>query len=119
MPGLPGLGRSEQGRADVTAAATTGADTKQTAVPRVYDRRERALALRITREHPGWVVLWGVSSRRYWAFPIDVAIPRGTILSATRPRDVIAAIHQAGLAAAPGPPSHVPVSPRPPATRSS
>ncbi len=79
---------------------------------RLYDRHERALAARIARERPGWVVLWGVFSRRYWAFPTDPAIPCGTILSAPYPRELLAAIGQAELAAAPGQPSRIPLPPR-------
>jgi hypothetical protein len=67
-----------------------------------YDRREHAYAARIEQKHPGWVVLWGMFSRRYWAFPTNTAIPRGTILSAPQPRELVAAIRQAELAAAPG-----------------
>lgn len=82
-------------------------------VNRLYDRRERALAVRIARECPGWVVLWGVFSRRYWAFPTGAAIPRGTVLSAPDPRGLIATIRQAELAAASGSPLHLPPLARP------
>lgn len=86
--------------------------TKAPARRRLYDRHERALAARISRERPGWVVLWGVYSRRFWAFPTGKAIPRGTILSAPHPRELLAAMYQAELAAAPGPPSRIPPPPR-------
>jgi hypothetical protein len=56
----------------------------------------------MSREFPGWVVLWGVSSRRYWAIPSSAATPPGTILSAPTPRGLIAAIRRAELTAAPG-----------------
>lgn len=66
---------------------------------RVYDQQERAVAARIARDHLGWVVLWGVSSRRYWAFPTHPAAPRGTILSAADPRELMTAIRQTEYAA--------------------
>ena len=97
--------------------AQAGADKRSGSDPpsvnRLYDRRERALAVRIARDCPGWVVLWSVFSRRYWAFPTGVAIPRGTVLSAPDPRGLIAAVRQAELAATRSSPPHLSPLPQP------
>jgi hypothetical protein len=41
-------------------------------------------ARQIQLQHPGWMVLWGVYSRQYVAFPLFAA-PAGTILAAGYP----------------------------------
>jgi hypothetical protein len=69
-----------------------------------YDHRERALADRIARDHPGWVVLWGVSSRLYWAIPAGAPAPPGTILSAPGPAALVTAMGKAELTATSGTP---------------
>ncbi len=41
----------------------------------------RETARQIELQRPGWMVLWGVYSRQYVAFPLSAA-PPGTILAA-------------------------------------
>jgi hypothetical protein len=41
----------------------------------------RETARQIESHHPGWMVLWGVYSKQYVAFPLFAA-PPGTILTA-------------------------------------
>lgn len=41
----------------------------------------QAAARQIELQHPGWMVLWGVYSKQYVAFPLFAA-PAGTILAA-------------------------------------
>ncbi len=71
-----------------------------------YDLPERRTAARIQGWHRGWLVIWGVSSRRYWAYPLFDAVP-GTIVSAADPKELLAQMSQAEIAAGP-------VGPRPP-----
>jgi hypothetical protein len=47
----------------------------------------RQAAKDLEAQRPGWIVVWGVYSRRYWAFPLFNVPPR-TILHATDPRDL-------------------------------
>jgi hypothetical protein len=58
------------------------------------------------------VVLWGCSSRRFWAFPQFAAQP-GTIISDGDPATLVARMRQAELASAPSQASHAP-APSPP-----
>jgi hypothetical protein len=68
---------------------------------RPYDPAERQAAAQIQASHPRWLVLWGVGSRRYWAFPTFNAAP-GTIVSALGPRELVALLDQAEAAASLG-----------------
>jgi hypothetical protein len=68
---------------------------------RPYDPAEREIAAQIQDNRPRWLVLWGVASRRYWAFPLFNTEP-GTIVSAIGPRELIALLDQAEAAASLG-----------------
>jgi hypothetical protein len=52
------------------------------------DRDERALAARIEQVFPQWLVMWGVYSRQFWAYPC-FDVPRGTIAHAASPNDLV------------------------------
>lgn len=56
---------------------------------RAYDQRERQIAARIARDFPRWLVIWGLHSRRFWAYPC-FRVPRGTIADAANPDDLAA-----------------------------
>lgn len=75
--------------------------------PRVYDPGKRAAAARLSRDQPGWLIMWGTHSHLYYAYPAFDA-PPGTILTATSSGGLHARIRQAELAAtAPQPhPAH-------------
>jgi hypothetical protein len=50
-------------------------------MPAEDDEANRETARQIELQHPGWMVLWGVYSKQYVAFPLFAA-PAGTILTA-------------------------------------
>ncbi|HUZ36314.1 MAG TPA: hypothetical protein VMV17_08290 [Streptosporangiaceae bacterium] len=77
-----------------------------------FDPGQRAQAAQIQAACPQWVVLWGCSSRRFWAFPLFAARP-GTIVSAPGTGTLVDRMRQAELATAPGRPGHAP-APSPP-----
>jgi hypothetical protein len=54
-----------------------------------FDARERAISHRIGRDFPHWLVMWGLHSRRFWAFPC-FRVPRGTFAEAASPDDLVA-----------------------------
>lgn len=54
-----------------------------------FDAREREISHRIGRDFPRWHVMWGVHSRRFWAFPC-FRVPRGTFAEAANPDDLVA-----------------------------
>jgi hypothetical protein len=66
---------------------------------------QRAQAAQIQATCRRWVVLWGCSSRRFWAFPLFAARP-ATILSAGDPATLLARMRQAELATTPGRSGH-------------
>ena len=76
------------------------------------DPGQRAQAAQIQAGCPQWVVLWGCSSRRFWAFPLFAARP-GTIVSAGGTSTLVDRMRQAELAAPPGRPGPAP-APSPP-----
>jgi hypothetical protein len=49
-------------------------------VPFANDESHRETAKRIEHDHPHWIVMWGVYSREYVAFPL-FRVPSGTVLS--------------------------------------
>jgi hypothetical protein len=51
-------------------------------------------AKRLARDFPDWLVVWGVYTRQYVAFPLFDA-PRGTILAARDPSALAARLQQA------------------------
>jgi hypothetical protein len=56
---------------------------------RAFDEREREIAVRIERDFPRWLVIWGLYSRRFWAYPC-FRVPTGTIAEAANPDDLVA-----------------------------
>ena len=65
----------------------------------VYDPAKRHAAARLSRDHPGWLIMWGPHSRRYFAYPAFDA-PPGTIVTEASSGALRAALRQAELAAA-------------------
>jgi len=49
-----------------------------------HDQARRGIAAEIGREHPRWLVLWGLYSREFWAYPC-LPVERGTIVHAPDP----------------------------------
>lgn len=71
------------------------------------DVAQRRVAARIAAHRPRWVVLWGLWSRRYWAFPLFDAEP-GTIISSASANELVALLDHAETAAALGHPPRRP-----------
>lgn len=67
----------------------------------LFDKRERQIAQRIEADFPYWLVMWGVGSRKFWAYP-RFRVPRGTIAKATDPNDLVAEMRSIQAAAAGG-----------------
>jgi hypothetical protein len=63
----------------------------------------RATAVRIGRDYPYWLVMWGAYSRQFWAYPLFDA-PRGTIVHSANPDELARAIQamQISMTARPG-----------------
>ena len=78
------------------------ADTSE---PAHYDTAQRRIAAHLGRNHPTWYVMWGLHSRRLWAFPLFDA-PPGTVISAERPDDLVTQMRQAEMIAQHGPPPY-------------
>lgn len=77
-----------------------------------YDPAQREAAARLARENPGWYVMWGAWTRRYFAYPV-FDVPPGTLFSATSISNLLIRMRQAELAAMPGPraqPHQLPIS---------
>lgn len=70
-----------------------------------YDVPQRKTAARLNQAHPNWHVMWGVHSRRLWAFPL-FDVPPGTIVSAGTPDDLVAQMRQVEMIARHGPPPY-------------
>lgn len=51
---------------------------------RAADEGRRGTAARIGHDFPQWLVMWGMYSRQYWAYPLFDA-PRGTIVHSADP----------------------------------
>jgi hypothetical protein len=51
------------------------------------DKRARAMAGRIGRDFPQWLVIWGTYSRVYWAYP-TFPVPRGTLVHSSDPGEL-------------------------------
>ena len=64
-----------------------------------YDPSQRLTAARIQQANPGWLLIWGTHSRRYFAFPLFGA-PRGTIVTASAPDRLLTRMRRAETAAA-------------------
>lgn len=52
------------------------------------DNRCRAIAEQINQCHPQWLVMWGLYSHRFWAFPLFEMQPR-MLVSAAYPDALI------------------------------
>ena len=70
-----------------------------------YDAAQRRIAAHLNHTDANWHVMWGVHSRRLWAFPLFDASP-GTIISAGTPDDLVAQMRQAEMIAQHGPPPY-------------
>jgi hypothetical protein len=71
--------RRDQGVEDgdpVTLTAQARRTAGDPPVPHTDDQECRAIAERINRDHPQWLVLWGTYSRCFWAFPLFEMQPR-------------------------------------------
>lgn len=69
------------------------------------DRYETAQA--IQQAHPDWLVMWGVYTRQYVAFPLFRA-PAGSIVQSANPDKLVQRIQQAELAFTAGTARHGP-----------
>lgn len=65
-------------------------------IPLRDEDSHRHAAQDLETERPGWIVLWGVYSRQYWAYPLFDVPPR-TILHSTDPRALAAKMTQVEL----------------------
>lgn len=65
----------------------------------VHDPGKRQAAARLSRDHPGWLIMWGPHSRSYYAYPLFDA-PPGTIVTDASSGGLRAALRRAELAAA-------------------
>jgi len=66
------------------------------------DEDERQIAAQLQHDYPNWIILWGLHTRLYWAFPTFAASP-GTIAAAA-PRQLAMWMQDSEhAAAAPGP----------------
>lgn len=68
-----------------------------------YDLAQRRDAEGLSRQFPNWHVMWGVHSRRFWAFPLFSALP-GTLVSAGTPAELAARMQHAETTSTFGPP---------------
>jgi hypothetical protein len=71
-----------------------------------YDAKQMETAESINYHNPLWWVIWGVSTRHYWAFP-KFNVPQGTILDERDPRELLSQMRQIELRYLP-PPYHPP-----------
>jgi hypothetical protein len=69
---------------------------------RPYDENQRRTAALIQRDNPLWLVVWGVGSRRYWAFPAFDVPPR-TVVSAADPDDLVTRMRETEMQYLPPP----------------
>ncbi len=77
--------------------AEPGTSSGEAGSPR-YDPSQRLTAARIQQANPGWLLIWGTHSRRYFAFPLFGAA-RGTILTASDPDRLLTGMRRAEAAA--------------------
>jgi len=50
-------------------------------------RDGHGIAVRIGRDFPRWLILWGAYSREYWAYPC-FRVPPGTVLHSPDPGEL-------------------------------
>jgi hypothetical protein len=65
-------------------------------MPRPYDVNQRRMAAFVNRENPLWLVMYGVGSRRYWAFPA-FRVPSGTILDSVNLDELVTRMRETEL----------------------
>ena len=58
-----------------------------------FEDEYRRTAASIERDNPLWIVIWGIFSREYWAFP-KFNVPPHTILHARNPSQLAAQMRQ-------------------------
>jgi hypothetical protein len=58
-------------------------------VPAESQSGAREMAVRIERRHPGWLVLWSLYYREFYAYPC-FTVPKGTILHYPDPAQLLA-----------------------------
>jgi hypothetical protein len=63
-------------------------------VPRKNDDACRAMAERISRSRPQWLVVWGVYSQKFWAYPLFQMHPR-MLVHAVYPDALVARMDEA------------------------
>ncbi len=68
------------------------------AAPTVLDIEQRRIARQIAAHTTRWTVLWGLHSRRYWAFPLFDA-PQRAIVHDSDPNGLLTQMQRAELAA--------------------
>ena len=51
----------------------------------------RETARQIEQDHPQWLVMWGLYSEEYWAYPC-FDVPRGTIAHSADPNELAKAM---------------------------
>jgi len=73
-------------------------------MPAEDDEANRETARQIELQRPGWMVLWGIYSKQYVAFPLSAA-PPGTVLAAAYPPALESRMQMAELRAQ-GKPRH-------------
>jgi len=49
--------------------------------------RNRQLAESLRQRHPGWMIMYGIYSRMFWAFPLFTTVP-GRYLGAADPAEL-------------------------------
>ena len=65
------------------------------------DRVQRENAVRVESVFPGWLVMWGLYSRKFWAYPRFDA-PPGTIAQAADANTLAGIMHRIERSAADG-----------------
>jgi len=65
------------------------------------DQGQRQTAYHMSKRNPRWLVLWGVYSRQYWAFPLFRA-PTRAIVHCTDEDTLLAAMRETELAVTAG-----------------
>jgi hypothetical protein len=64
---------------------------------------KRQMAARIQRDYPHWLVMWSAYYAEYWAYPC-FRVPRGTVLHAAEPNELVRGMRTVQISAARGRP---------------
>jgi hypothetical protein len=78
--------------------AADPSDSPASAYLAEVERRGRAIAERFNRDHHNWLVIWGVYTQQFIAFPLFDA-PKGTILLHSNPGKLAQAMREIELTA--------------------